>query len=376
MIQIHGKNDIKEQKKTKDKEQNNRERNIPGYKTAYSYAYDLLKKFSKDNRRYPTESESILWSLLRRKQLGVRFRRQHPVEGYIPDFVCLPCQLIIEVDGGYHHIDGQQISDEERTNYLEAKGYHVLRFTNEEVIATPEKVLAHIKDELNKRIKMTEQNNTLQNFTKPLQTNQQPLAPVDAPLLGRGRGRLLIFSAPSGSGKSTIVQWLMKEHPELNLHFSISCTSRAPRGTEQNGVEYFFLTPEEFKQKIANGEFLEYEEVYKDRFYGTLKSQVEDQIERGENVVFDVDVKGGCNIKQFYGDRAMSIFVQPPSIEELRRRLNGRGTDLPEVIEQRLAKANYELSFAPKFDRIVVNDDLETAKQETHKLLISFLNNR
>lgn len=376
MIQIHGKNDIKEQKKTKDKEQNNRERNIPGYKTAYSYAYDLLKKFSKDNRRYPTESESILWSLLRRKQLGVRFRRQHPVEGYIPDFVCLPCQLIIEVDGGYHYIDGQQISDEERTNYLEAKGYHVLRFTNEEVIATPEKVLAHIKDELNKRIKMTEQNNTLQNFTKPLQTNQQPLAPVDAPLLGRGRGRLLIFSAPSGSGKSTIVQWLMKEHPELNLHFSISCTSRAPRGTEQNGVEYFFLTPEEFKQKIANGEFLEYEEVYKDRFYGTLKSQVEDQIERGENVVFDVDVKGGCNIKQFYGDRAMSIFVQPPSIEELRRRLNGRGTDLPEVIEQRLAKANYELSFAPKFDHIVVNDDLETAKQETHKLLISFLNNR
>ena len=168
----------------------------------------------------------------------------------------------------------------------------------------------------------------------------------------------------------------MKEHPELNLHFSISCTSRAPRGTEQNGVEYFFLSPEEFKQKIANGEFLEYEEVYKDRFYGTLKSQVEDQIERGENVVFDVDVKGGCNIKQFYGDRAMSIFVQPPSIEELRRRLNGRGTDLPEVIEQRLAKANYELSFAPKFDRIVVNDDLETAKQETHKLLISFLNNR
>lgn len=206
------------------------------------------------------------------------------------------------------------------------------------------------------------------------------LSQADTPSLREGRGgstgRLLIFSAPSGSGKSTIVQWLMKEHPELNLHFSISCTSRAPRGTEQNGVEYFFLTPEEFKQKIANGEFLEYEEVYKDRFYGTLKSQVEDQIERGENVVFDVDVKGGCNIKQFYGDRAMSIFVQPPSIEELRRRLNGRGTDLPEVIEQRLAKANYELSFAPKFDRIVVNDDLETAKQETHKLLISFLNNR
>ena len=220
------------------------------------------------------------------------------------------------------------------------------------------------------------QNNDFLHSNESEQSKQQPKDSKQDTHLGEFPGRLLIFSAPSGSGKSTIVQWLMKEHPELNLHFSISCTSRAPRGTEQNGVEYFFLTPEEFKQKIANGEFLEYEEVYKDRFYGTLKSQVEDQIERGENVVFDVDVKGGCNIKQFYGDRAMSIFVQPPSIEELRRRLNGRGTDLPEVIEQRLAKANYELSFAPKFDRIVVNDDLETAKQETHKLLISFLNNR
>ena len=168
----------------------------------------------------------------------------------------------------------------------------------------------------------------------------------------------------------------MKEHPELNLHFSISCTSRAPRGTEQNGVEYFFLTPEEFKQKIANGEFLEYEEVYKDRFYGTLKSQVEDQIERGENVVFDVDVKGGCNIKQFYGDRAMSIFVQPPSIEELRRRLNGRGTDLPEVIEQRLAKANTNfLSHRNSTVSLSTTTSKQPNKRRT-KLLISFLNNR
>ena len=185
---------------------------------------------------------------------------------------------------------------------------------------------------------------------------------------------LLIFSAPSGSGKSTIVNWLMKEHPELKLAFSISCTSRAPRGTEKNGVEYFFLTPEKFKAKIEADEFLEYEEVYQDRFYGTLKSQVENQLETGDSVVFDVDVKGGVNIKKFYGERALSIFVQPPSVEELRHRLNGRGTDAPEVIEQRLAKANYELTFAPQFDHIVVNDNLEKAEQEVYKLVSDFLN--
>ena len=184
---------------------------------------------------------------------------------------------------------------------------------------------------------------------------------------------MLIVSAPSGSGKSTIVQWLMKEHPELKLYFSISCTSRAPRGSEQNGVEYFFLTPEEFKSKIQNDEFLEYEEVYQDRFYGTLKAQVERQLEAGQNVVFDVDVKGGINIKKFYGERALSIFIQPPSVEELRRRLVGRGTDTPEALENRLAKAEYEMTFAPQFDHIVVNDDLETAKAETLKLVEAFL---
>lgn len=187
------------------------------------------------------------------------------------------------------------------------------------------------------------------------------------------KGKLVIFSAPSGSGKSTIVNWLMQEHPELKLYFSISCTSRAPRGTEQNGVEYFFLTPEEFKSKIANEEFLEYEEVYQDRFYGTLKAQVERQREAGQNMVFDVDVKGGVNIKRYYGDEALSIFIQPPSVEELRRRLTGRGTDTPEAIEERLAKAEYELTFAPQFDHVVVNDDLETAKQETLQLVESFL---
>ena len=188
------------------------------------------------------------------------------------------------------------------------------------------------------------------------------------------KGKLIIVSAPSGSGKSTIVQWLMKEHPELRLYFSISCTSRAPRGTEQNGVEYFFLTEEEFRQKIDNDEFLEYEEVYAGRFYGTLKQQVERQLEAGQNVVFDVDVKGGVNIKKYYGERAMSLFIQPPSVEELRRRLEGRGTDTPEAIEDRLAKAEYEMTFAPQFDHVVINDNLETAKQEALSLLRDFLN--
>ena len=185
-------------------------------------------------------------------------------------------------------------------------------------------------------------------------------------------GKLIIFSAPSGSGKSTIINYLLTQH--LNLAFSISATSRAPRGTEQHGVEYFFLTPDEFRRRIAAGDFLEYEEVYPDRFYGTLKEQVERQLADGQNVVFDVDVVGGCNIKQFYGERALSVFIQPPSVEELRKRLVGRGTDAPEVIESRIAKAEYELSFAPKFDTVIVNDDLETAKAEALKVIQDFLN--
>lgn len=187
------------------------------------------------------------------------------------------------------------------------------------------------------------------------------------------RGKLIIISAPSGTGKSTIIGWLMREHPELNLAFSISCTSRAPRGTEQNGVEYFFLTPEEFRQRIDNDEFLEYEEVYAGRFYGTLKAQVERQLEAGQNVVFDVDVKGGVNIKKYYGDEALSIFIQPPSIAELRRRLEGRGTDAPEVIDQRIARAEFELTFADKFDKVVVNDDLAVAEADTLELVQAFL---
>ena len=186
-------------------------------------------------------------------------------------------------------------------------------------------------------------------------------------------GKLIIFSAPSGSGKSTIINRLM-QHPELHLAFSISCTSRAPRGTERNGVEYFFISPEEFRERIGRDEFLEYEEVYKDRFYGTLKQQVETQAARGENVVFDVDVKGGCNIKQYYGQRALSIFIQPPSIDELRRRLEGRATDAPEVIDQRIARAEFELSQAAKFDRIIVNDNLDRAVEETLRAVEEFIN--
>lgn len=184
-------------------------------------------------------------------------------------------------------------------------------------------------------------------------------------------GKLIIFSAPSGSGKSTIINYLLTQG--LNLAFSISATSRAPRGTERDGVEYFFLSPEEFKQRIANDEFLEYEEVYENRFYGTLKAQVEKQLAKGQNVVFDVDVVGGCNIKKFYGERALSVFIQPPSVEELRRRLVGRGTDTPEVIEDRVAKAEFELGFASRFDVVIVNDDLEKAKAEALQAIGGFL---
>ena len=185
------------------------------------------------------------------------------------------------------------------------------------------------------------------------------------------KGKLIIFSAPSGSGKSTIINYLLTQN--LNLAFSISATSRPPRGTEKHGVEYFFLTPEEFKQRIANNEFLEYEEVYENRFYGTLKEQVEKQLAAGQNVVFDVDVVGGCNIKKFYGERALSVFIQPPSIEELHNRLVGRGTDAPDVIESRIAKAELELSFADKFDVIIVNDELEKAEAETLKIIQDFI---
>ena len=186
-------------------------------------------------------------------------------------------------------------------------------------------------------------------------------------------GRLIIVSAPSGSGKSTIVNFLMKEHPEFKLAFSVSATSRPPRGKEQDGVDYYFLSPEEFRNHIEKDDFLEYEEVYAGRFYGTLKSQVEEKLAAGMNVVFDVDVKGGINIKKYYGDDALSVFIQPPSIEVLRERLIRRNTDEMAQIEQRLAKAEYEMTFAPQFDKILINDDLNVAKQEAVALLNEFL---
>ena len=186
----------------------------------------------------------------------------------------------------------------------------------------------------------------------------------------------MIFSAPSGSGKSTIVNWLMKEHPELKMSFSISATSRPPRCNngvmERDGVEYYFLSPEEFRQKIKPGEFLEYEEVYHDRFYGTLRSQVEALLDKGHNVVLDIDVKGGINIKKMYGPQAMSMFIQPPSVAELRHRLESRGSDTPDQIQIRLDKAEYEMSFAPEFDHIIVNNDLDKAKAEALTLIIDF----
>ncbi len=188
------------------------------------------------------------------------------------------------------------------------------------------------------------------------------------------QGKLIIFSAPSGSGKSTIVQWLMQEHPELHLAFSISCTTRQPRGKERNGVEYIFLSLDDFKNKIDNNEFLEYEEVYKDHFYGTLKKQIESQLKAGQNVIFDVDVKGGCNIKDYYKDKALSVFVQPPSVKELRHRLINRNTDTLEAIETRLKKAAEELTFASKFDTIIVNNNLDKAKAETYNIIKNFLN--
>ena len=184
-------------------------------------------------------------------------------------------------------------------------------------------------------------------------------------------GKLIIFSAPSGAGKSTIVHHILG--CGFNLEFSVSATSRAPRGKEVHGVDYYYLTPEEFRSKIRKNEFLEYEEVYPDSFYGTLRSEVERITGQGKNVVFDIDVLGGINIKKQYDEQALALFVAPPSIEVLHQRLISRGTDTPEMIAKRIGKAEYELSFAPQFDKVVVNDDLEKAKKEAEKLIREFL---
>ena len=186
------------------------------------------------------------------------------------------------------------------------------------------------------------------------------------------KGKLLIFSAPSGSGKTTLVNHLMSEIP--NLAFSVSATTRAPRGEEQNGVEYYFMSLEEFQQRVENDEFLEWQEVYPGRCYGTLKAVVEKMQEEGMHVAFDVDVVGGTNIKKFYGDEALSVFIQAPSIEVLRERLVNRQTDSMEEIEQRLAKAQWEMDFAQgKFDITIINDDLETAKRDILEAVQNFI---
>ncbi len=186
------------------------------------------------------------------------------------------------------------------------------------------------------------------------------------------QGKLIIFSAPSGSGKSTIINKLMSEYG-LQGRFSISATSRKPRGSEQDGVEYYFLTEEDFRRRISEGDFLEYEEVYPGCFYGTLRSEVDRTLARGENVILDIDVQGGLNVKKIYADRALTLFIQPPSIERLRERLERRGTDAPEVIERRLAKAETELSFAHRYDAVVVNDDLEEACRDAARVIEDFL---
>lgn len=184
-------------------------------------------------------------------------------------------------------------------------------------------------------------------------------------------GKLIIFSAPSGSGKTTIVKELLKIFPQFE--FSISATSRQPRGQEQNGVDYFFLTQEEFRQRIEADEFVEWEEVYNGTCYGTLKSEMERIWSKGNVIIFDVDVMGGINLKRIFGDNARSIFIMPPSVEVLRERLIGRGTDSIETIEKRVAKAEFEISKAEAFDYVVINDVLEQAVAQTRQIVEEFL---
>ena len=184
-------------------------------------------------------------------------------------------------------------------------------------------------------------------------------------------GKVLIFSAPSGSGKSTIVNHLLSLHPEIE--FSVSATSRPPRGAEQDGVEYLFYTAEVFRALVADGKFVEYEEVYPDRFYGTLKSEVNRIWAKGHVIIFDVDVKGGVSLKKYFGDQALSVFIQAPSVEELRKRLIARATDSPEAIETRVAKAAEEMTYASQFDTVLINDSLQIALIQAEKLVHQFL---
>lgn len=187
------------------------------------------------------------------------------------------------------------------------------------------------------------------------------------------KGKLIIISAPSGCGKSTIINEIIKNH-DLKLEFSISATTREPRRGEKNGVNYYFMSVDEFKNAIANDELIEYEEVYPGRYYGTPRSEIDRIRNKGRNVILDIDVMGGINVKRKFGDDALSIFIQPPSIDTLRQRLNSRGTDSPEAIDQRVEKAGFEIAQSDKFDKIVVNDRLDVAVRETEDLIKSFIN--
>lgn len=189
--------------------------------------------------------------------------------------------------------------------------------------------------------------------------------------MSENKGKLVIFSAPSGAGKSTLVNYLLPQFPQLS--FSISATSRAPRGQEEHGKDYYFLSSEEFKVRVAQDELLEWEEVYSGTYYGTLRTEVERIWSEGKVVVFDIDVVGALNLKKQFGDRALTLFVQAPSVEILEQRIRGRGTDSEEKIQQRVAKATIEMSRAPEFDKVVVNDDLNTAKAKALAILKDFL---
>ena len=207
-----------------------------------------------------------------------------------------------------------------------------------------------------------------------LQCNINVLRPVvlKAQNYWKMQGKVIIVSAPSGAGKTSIVRHLLQAVPELQ--FSISATTRAKRDYETDGKDYYFITPDEFKSRLDNDEFLEWQEVYENQYYGSLKSEVERIWQNGQTVIFDVDVLGGLNIKKFFGGQALAIFIEPPSIEELANRLRNRGTESPESFQKRLDKAEYELSFSPQFDKIILNDVLEQAQQETIQLVKEFLN--
>lgn len=185
-------------------------------------------------------------------------------------------------------------------------------------------------------------------------------------------GKIIVISAPSGCGKSTIINRILEQN-EINLAFSVSATNRLPREGELDGVHYHFLETEVFKEKVGKGEFIEWEEVYPGRFYGTLFSEVDRQIDAGRNLILDIDVKGAINVKRIYGERALTIFIEPPSLSELRRRLETRGTDSSETIEIRLNKAEYEISFADRFDICIVNDNLDKAVEETSTAIKTFI---